>query len=377
MISSMKRYIQGLVSMVLSVVIFASCMGSNDNETDYSNNTAITSFSLATVNRYIHTTGNSGQDSVYVSKLSNPVTFTIDQYNGLIYNTDSLPTDVDVKHVLATINSKNNGTIFVVNNDTLYYYSSTDSIDFSKPREIRVYAQNGQDYRKYTVTVNVHQMDNSTLSWKKMNASDFPDESEEDLSWKEAALLAGMKQYIGHGRAEGYAFNSDGMLMVSEDKGLTWRADNLEEDASWLPTDNIAFCSYPFIANFETDYQLMIGTSDKNDKACVVWRKIAEFAENSLESKWVLVPVESNNSYYLPKMDNLNLVHFNDVLLAIGNNGKIYQSQDWGLTWKTTTKYTLPTNIGTYNLKVVVDENDYLWLEGLDTGEVWRGIMIE
>lgn len=373
----MKRYIQGLVSMVLSVVIFASCMGSNDNETDYSNNTAITSFSLATVNRYIHTTGNSGQDSVYVSKLSNPVTFTIDQYNGLIYNTDSLPSDVDVKHVLATINSKNNGTIFVVNNDTLYYYSSTDSIDFSKPREIRVYAQNGQDYRKYTVTVNVHQMDNSTLSWKKMNASDFPEESEEDLSWKEAALLAGMKHYIGHGRAEGYAFNSDGMLMVSEDKGLTWKADSLETDASWLPTDNIAFCSYPFIANFETDYQLMIGTSDKNDKACVVWRKIAEFAENSLESKWVLVPFESNNPYYLPKMDNLNLVHFNDVLLAIGNNGKIYQSQDWGLTWKTTTKYTLPTNIGTYNLKAVVDENDYLWLEGLDTGEVWRGIMIE
>ena len=377
MISSMKRYIQGLVSMVLSVVIFASCMGSNDNETDYSNNTAITSFSLATVNRYIHTTGNSGQDSVYVSKLSNPVTFTIDQYNGLIYNTDSLPSDVDVKHVLATINSKNNGTIFVVNNDTLYYYSSTDSIDFSKPREIRVYAQNGQDYRKYTVTVNVHQMDNSTLSWKKMNASDFPEESEEDLSWKEAALLAGMKHYIGHGRAEGYAFNSDGMLMVSEDKGLTWKADSLETDASWLPTDNIAFCSYLFIANFETDYQLMIGTSDKNDKACVVWRKIAEFAENSLESKWVLVPFESNNPYYLPKMDNLNLVHFNDVLLAIGNNGKIYQSQDWGLTWKTTTKYTLPTNIGTYNLKAIVDENDYLWLEGLDTGEVWRGIMIE
>ena len=170
MISSMKRYIQGLVGMVLSAVIFASCMGSNDSDTDYSNNTAITSFSLATVNRYIHTTGNSGQDSVYVSKLSNPVTFTIDQYNGLIYNTDSLPTDVDVKHVLATINSKNNGTIFVVNNDTLYYYSSTDSIDFSKPREIRVYAQNGQDYRKYTVTVNVHQIDNSTLSWKKMNA---------------------------------------------------------------------------------------------------------------------------------------------------------------------------------------------------------------
>ena len=377
MISSMKRYIQGLVGMVLSAVIFASCMGSNDSDTDYSNNTAITSFSLATINRYIHTTGNSGQDSVYVSKLSNPVTFTIDQYNGLIYNTDSLPSDVDVKHVLATINSKNNGTIFVVNNDTLYYYSSTDSIDFSKPREIRVYAQNGQDYRKYTVTVNVHQIDNSTLSWKKMNASDFPEESEEDLSWKEAALLAGMKHYIGHGRAEGYAFNSDGMLMVSEDKGLTWRADSLEEDPSWLPTDNIAFCSYPFIANFETDYQLMIGTSDKNDKACVVWRKIAEFAENSLESKWVLVPFESNNPYYLPKMDNLNLVHFNDVLLAIGNNGKIYQSQDWGLTWKTTTKYTLPTNIGTYNLKAVVDENDYLWLEGLDTGEVWRGIMIE
>ena len=376
MISSMKRYIQGLVGMMASVLVFASCLGSNDSETEYNNSTAIASFSLATVNRYIHTTGKSGNDSVYVKKLSNPVTFTIDQYNGQIYNTDSLPADTDLKHVLATINSKNSGTIYVMHGDTLYYYSSTDSIDFSAPREIRVYAQNGQDFRKYTVTVNKHKADNSKMTWEKMQASDFPAESEQQKQWEEAASIAGMKQFIGYGTTEGYAFNDNHLLMVSKDNGLTWTPDILDEDASWLPTNNIAFCSSSFVANYETDYQLMIGTSDKSDNTCIVWRKIAEYAENSLPSQWTLVPFESNNNYYLPKMDNLNLVHFKDVILAIGNDGEIYQSRDWGLTWKTTSKYTLPANIGTNNLKAVVDDG-YLWLKGLDSGEVWRGSTID
>ncbi|MBR6826752.1 MAG: hypothetical protein IKM76_01135, partial [Prevotella sp.] len=63
--------------------------------------------------------------------------------------------------------------------------------------------------------------------------------------------------------------------------------------------------------------------------------------------------------------------------LAIGNNGKIYVSRDQGITWKTSTSYTLPEKIGTYNLTAYADDYGYLWLVGKDTYEVWRGDIIE
>ena len=96
-----------------------------------------------------------------------------------------------------------------------------------------------------------------------------------------------------------------------------------------------------------------------------------------LVSKWVLVPLEDHNHYYLPKMENLNLVYYNGMVLAIGNDKKIYISRDQGITWKTDSKYALPTELGTSNVTATTDENGYLWLVGKDTGEVWRGLIIE
>ena len=76
-------------------------------------------------------------------------------------------------------------------------------------------------------------------------------------------------------------------------------------------------------------------------------------------------------------MDNLNLVRFNSAVLAIGTDKKIYVSRDQGITWKTSSKYTLPDELGTNNLSATTDDDGYLWLVGIDTGEVWRGMIIE
>lgn len=83
-----------------------SCLknDSDDAETISYNETAISSFALSAVNRYIHTTTSAGKDSVYRQVLTvKNYPFTIDQYQRKIYNTDSLPADCDLKHVLATI----------------------------------------------------------------------------------------------------------------------------------------------------------------------------------------------------------------------------------------------------------------------------------
>ena len=378
----MKRYISTLCMMLAGALLMTSCLKDDEEDTtQYYNNTAISVFKLSCINRYVHTTTSSGEDSVYKKTLTDPVVFTIDQAQHKIYNTDSLPSDCDLTHILATINSINAGTI-VVNypdkngNDSLLYYNSTDSIDFTKLKDLRVYSQEGSTFRSYEVTINVHKTETGKMIWEQKTVADLPTDVKKAL-WEEKATAAGMKQLIGYGSAEGYAFGTDGMLMVSKDNGETWGTDEIDEDAAWLPTANIAFASWPFTANDSTDYQLLIGTNDKSDKACIVWRKIAEYAKNSLPSKWVLIPTEAQQEYYLPKMDNLNLVHFNNQVMAIGNNRSIYVSRDQGITWKTTTKYTLPEALGTNNLSATTDDNGYLWLIGKDTGEVWRGLIIE
>ena len=378
----MKRYIELLCLLMVSVLLQTSCLGSNsDDDREYSSDTAIKTFSLTTVNRYVHTTSKSGKDSIYKKTLTNPVVFTIDQYQHKIYNTDSLPSDCDLQHVLATITSVNSGTIVInyadkSNGDSLMYYSSTDSINFTKVKDVRVYAYDGSGFRTYELNINIHQMKSGQMVWEKKSAADMPIDTNKAI-WEQKTAEAGLPQFIGAYHQEGYAYDAYGTLMVSKDHGATWKEDNIEDNAMLLPKANIAFAAWPFAANDSTDYQLMIGTNDLYDKACVVWRKISEHAYRSLPSKWVFLPVESFNNYYLPKMDNLSLVYYNHLPLAIGNDGNIYVSRDQGITWKTTSEYTLPSNIGTYNLTAIADDSGYLWLVGKDTGEVWRGKIIE
>lgn len=374
----MKRYIEALCLLTVCLILNTSCLGSDDDsKVEYANDTAIKTFSLTTVNRYVHTTTKAGKDTIYKKALINPVVFTIDQYQDRIYNTDSLPADCDIEHVLASITSVNSGTIVIKyqnksNEDSLVYFSSTDSINFKKAKGIRVYSRDGSAFRTYDITLNVHQVESGRMIWEKKTQADIPTDTETAL-WEKRVAAAGFHSFIGASNNEGYAFNLNGAIMVSEDKGLTWEEDYIIDDIALLPTENYAFASWPFSANDSTDYQLLIGTSPQYDKACVVWRKISEHAYRSLPSKWVFLPVESFNPYYLPKMDHLNLVYYNFLPLAIGNDGKIYVSRDQGITWKTTSAYTLPKNIGTFNLTAFADDYGYLWLVGNDTGEVWRG----
>lgn len=379
----MKRYIFALCIVLSGLFLYTSCLGSgNESEVVVYDDMAITGFSLSSVNRYIHTTSKKGTDSIYKKTLASAAlpTFTIEQYPDAqnqykIYNTDSLPKDCDLKHVLATISTSTySGSIAIksANSDTLYNYSSTDSLDFSTIREIRVYNNTLQKYRAYQVSVNKHQVDTDRILWEQMTTDDIPRGGYYGLMVSEA----GLKTFIGYGTKEAYALSQDGQLMVSTDGGDTWAPDNIDDDPAMLPTDNIAFVSVPFAANDSTDYQLMVGTTPNYPKGCVVWRKVAEYAANSAPSKWVLLPIENYNTYTLPWLEHINLLSYNGLILAIGNDGKIYQSRDLGLTWKVTSSYTLPEGLTSNDLSVWT-YGEYIWLVGNDTAEAWRGIKIE
>lgn len=373
----MNKHISALFALMMGALMMTSCLSSNDSsDIIYNNDTAITAFSLTTVNRYIHTTSKSGTDSVYKKVYTYPVSFSIDQYNQTIYNTDSLYADCDLKHVLISISTKNSGTAVIKSliSDTLKTIVSTDSLDFTQPREIRVYAQDGKSYRAYKVTMNKHQVATNQILWEKMPANSYPVDTEKE-KWEQIIEDKGLAQFIGAGTKEAYAYDMDGRLMVSKDEGATWNPDTLDASTTFLPRESIAFVSYPFEANEDTDYQILAGVIEEGEVVSVVWRKVAEYAKDSQPGKWCFVPVEVFNRYSLPATSDLSLVWFHQKVLAICSSW-IRVSIDGGITWKEYDKLQLPDE----NLKAVeacTDGEGALWLKDLNTDNVWRGILVE
>lgn len=214
----MRSKITSFILLAMVAILFASCLKNDDEETTgiYYNDTAITSFSLGTLKVRLHTISSKGEDSVYVGSASGAsYPFYIDQATAQIYNVDSLPYGTDASHVLATITAKNSGIIAIkgIDSDNLSYYSNNDSIDFTSPRVVRVYAQNGSAYRDYTVKVNV----------RKTNAGDF--------SWSKKATVAelgqmkGMKAvaFDGHVYVFGNMSGETVGYYASETDGNTWK----------------------------------------------------------------------------------------------------------------------------------------------------------
>ena len=112
----MKRYIYTLCIIATTALGLTSCLKDSDKtDTTVYDETAITGFSLATVNRYIHTTKSNGNDTIYKSALVvKDYPFSIDHYQRKIYNTDSLPADCDLKHVLVTVTTSTyTGTVLI------------------------------------------------------------------------------------------------------------------------------------------------------------------------------------------------------------------------------------------------------------------------
>lgn len=171
----MKKGLINLGLLLSVLTVLTGCLSNDDTEIITYDDTAIMTFSLGTMTRTIHTTSSKGEDSTYTASVTgSKYAFAIDQQRGLIYNVDSLPVGTRVSNVLCNITTKNSG-VAVINHrtkdglkDSLTTYSNTDSVNFSKPVEVRVYANSGIAYRKYTVTVNVHKQNGDEFCWTKM-----------------------------------------------------------------------------------------------------------------------------------------------------------------------------------------------------------------
>jgi len=164
--------------MVLTLLSMSSCLGTSEEKTTYYDDTAITAFSLGTLNLTKKTKTKDGlrDSTIKTTYNANSYQFNIDQVNHLIYNTDSLPYGTDAAHVLATITSKNSGTVILMlkntsGKDSLVYYNTKDSINFTQSVKMRVYNMVGSAYRDYTVKVNVHKENGNEFTWNSNSVS--------------------------------------------------------------------------------------------------------------------------------------------------------------------------------------------------------------
>ena len=199
----------------MMAAMMVSCL--NTTETELYDDAAMTDFSLTTAVMYVVTQDSLGEDSVYTTTTTTVANyeFVIDQYEGLIYNPDSLEKEICDEKMLCTFSTKNSGVAIIISTereDSASYLSTTDTIDFSVPRTVQVYSTSANYVRTYTINVNRHREIADSFTWNRK--SDF----------EKLTDFIGMKTVAHNGNI--VLFGSDGKstLMYSTDQydGNSW-----------------------------------------------------------------------------------------------------------------------------------------------------------
>ena len=162
----MKRFSNVFGLLLLATVALTSCLGEGESEVTVYNDAAITEFTLGTLNRYKDGTKTTLTGANYGMGIEQVAPYRIS-------NRDSLPMGTDVSHVVCTIKTKNSGGLAIRGLDgNDVWYNSTDSIDFSQERTLRVFSTDGSYYRDYQVKLLVAKTNSDTFSWQQYVASD-------------------------------------------------------------------------------------------------------------------------------------------------------------------------------------------------------------
>lgn len=451
-----------LTVLMAVLTLMTSCLKDDTTEIITYDDAAIVSFTLGTLNRTMHV-NKKGKDSVFTTTVScSNYAFTIDQAKGLIYNLDSLPVGTRIEKSVVTIGTKNSGHLYIksLTSDSLTFYSgATDSIDFSKPRMIRCYANDGTFCKDYTIDVRVHKESADSLYWdacksssaiadlqdmrglsrqdelvvygtvngvakaytSKINDGDtwtelvLPTEtpmsmitdgsylyaladgvvysdnpisaiSEGGSKLGKANVNSNLKTLVAASRLNLYAIGNDGKMMVSTDKGVTWAEDDIDDDASKLPSQDISSLCYISRTNADIDKIVLIGNRGiATESTCVVWSKIVDNGSPADTQPWMYQRYADTSWHYGPCLEHLTAVAYNDGILMFGGKGigllnnepfsTFYFSKDDGQNWWKDSHFYFPAGFSSSktSFTMIADSKNYLWLLCGETGQVWRG----
>ena len=428
----MKSKISIFALSFATVCMMSSCLGDNNDDTEIVSydDAAITGLTLGTLKRYFETNGK--KDSANVK--GSDYFLRIDHYSGTITNApDSLPVGTDLtKIVFKSISTVNNGRFGVksLTNDSF----ETDTImDFSQPRELYVFSSSEKYFKKYTVTIVAHKEIADTIIWKNINIDNdiknytsvkagvcnnnlvvlgktasgsefktFVDgslkktrsfganatmttdgntiyvtdggviySSSDAKKWN--TVSADVKSVLGVCGKEMFAMSNANKLMMSLDNGVSWKNDNIDDDAKFIPSSDINFVSFSANSNADIKRAFVIGNSSANSKTAEVWSKVVE--ENTdKDQSWLYQNFNESNSYYLPRLSNLSVAEYDNNMLAIGGKcDKLYYSIDCGICWKENKNIKLPKEFSASTASIAVDDDYFIWIVRTGSGQVWTG----
>lgn len=254
----MNKILKGislLLTMAMGSVGLSSCL--DDETIATSSQCVIASFSVADISTSITQKLSNGEDTTFSRVIDgDDVHFNIDQVNNRITSVDSLPSWVDLSHVLPSVTYA--GYIYCSQGEDANYYSFTsgaDSLDFTKTVKFLLVSTDGKDSRIYTAQIFQSAQDADSLYWTLLTDTQMPTLGEHRLltlgdklyafagdetgckvtsatptengllTWSTLSSVSGtavpLSQTICTFQSNFYALNKDGLLLRSSD-GLNW-----------------------------------------------------------------------------------------------------------------------------------------------------------
>jgi len=166
----------------------------NDDDTttyEYSSDALISAFSINNIETKVPSKTAAGKDTtLIVTTIGRNYNFIIDQNENRIYNSDSLPVGTDITKVTLNLSIIGYAIVYEKNQqDTIW--TSTDSLDFTKPVHFKVYAYDGTT-RSYKAQINVHKQDPDLLQWTQLEGTDF----NVDAAYHQKAVVYNNRIYV-------------------------------------------------------------------------------------------------------------------------------------------------------------------------------------
>lgn len=169
---TIKYFTRNLISL-LGIIVFSSCLNTNDSDIEYSSDAQIYGITLS-----------AAYDS---TQTLSKAQFSIDQLLSQIYNRDSLDYGFEPKNAYLTLELRYAAAvkIHLQNPDSIYFWNNTDSVDISRLKFIEVFAQDGITTKKYEFKLNIHQQNPHLLVWSKLtdNYVPFPIDAQKTVAF--------------------------------------------------------------------------------------------------------------------------------------------------------------------------------------------------
>lgn len=168
---------------------------------------------------------------------------------------------------------------------------------------------------------------------------------------------------------------AEGKVYSSEDL-TTWTEESIDDDAKFLPTENVCSAVMPALNNSNISNIVCVGYANSQSET---WKKECNLAYPE-DNAWSHYPITEETPRTLPYFSDMSMVRYDDNLYAYGVDGdsaKVYISVDGARTWDFSTLHSiLPENIGKPSaICSATDSNGNVWLACQGTGLLWKGYL--